>query len=150
MKKALTPSRLRRPAREVSSAAALETTIAPLLTVHDAAGAVEYYKRAFGATVVQRHDAGDQRIVVEMKIESAPFVVVDENREALNYSPRSLRGTSVRVAIFVDEPDAVFARALEAGGKELFPMADQPYGLRQGRVEDPFGHHWMVSKPLGD
>jgi PhnB protein len=128
----------------------MDTTIAPLLTVRGAAAAVEYYERAFGATVVERHGAGDGRIVVEMNVDSAPFVVVDENPEASNYSPRSLRGTSVRIAIFVDDPDAVFARAIEAGGKEVFPMADQPYGLRQGRVEDPFGHHWMVSKPLGD
>jgi PhnB protein len=128
----------------------METTITPLLTVSDAAAAVEYYQRAFGATEVQRHEAGDQRIVVEMKVDSAAFVVVDENPGAFNYSPRSLSGTTVRIAIFVDDPDPVFERAIEAGGKELFPMADQPYGLRQGRVEDPFGHHWMVSKPLGD
>jgi PhnB protein len=134
----------------VSSAPPMETTITPLLTVSDAAAAVEYYKRAFGAREVERHEAGNGRIVVEMKVDAAPFVVVDENAEAFNYSPRALRGTSVRIAIFVDDPDAVFARAIDNGGKELFPMADQPYGLRQGRVEDPFGHHWMVSKPLGD
>jgi PhnB protein len=83
-----------------------------------------------------------------MEIDGAPFVVVDENPAAFNLSPQSLNGTSVRISLLVDDPDAVFARALESGGKELFPMADQPYGLRQGRVEDPFGHHWMVSKPL--
>ena len=85
-----------------------------------------------------------------MKVDSAPFVVVDENPGAFNHSPRSLSGTTVRILLVVDDPDAVFERAVEAGGKELFPMADQPYGLRQGRVEDPFGHHWMVSKPIGD
>jgi PhnB protein len=124
-------------------------TITPLLTVDDANAAVEYYKRAFDAAEVRRHDAGEQRIVVEMKVGEAPFLVVDENPSAFNHSPRSLGGTSVRVDVRVDDPDAVFARAVDAGGKELFPMADQPYGLRQGRVEDPFGHHWMVSKPLG-
>ena len=83
-----------------------------------------------------------------MEIDGAPFVIVDENPAAFNLSPQSLNGTSVRISLLVDDPDAVFERALNSGGKELFPMADQPYGLRQGRVEDPFGHHWMVSKPL--
>jgi PhnB protein len=102
----------------------METSITPLLTVSDAEPAVDFYKLAFGATEVARHDA------------------------ASNLSPQSLNGTSVRITLLVEDPDAVFERALESGGKELFPMADQPYGLRQGRVEDPFGHHWMVSKPL--
>jgi PhnB protein len=127
----------------------METSIAPLLTVSDAKAAADFYKLAFRATEVAPHDAGEQRIVVEMEIEGAPFVIVDENPAAFNLSPQSLNGTSVRISLLVDDPDAVFERALNNGGKELFPMANQPYGLRQGRVEDPFGHHWMVSKPLG-
>jgi PhnB protein len=126
----------------------METSIAPLLTVSDAEAAADFYKLAFRATEVARHDAGEHRIVVEMEIDGAPFVIVDENPAAFNLSPQSLNGTSVRISLLVDDPDAVFERALNTGGKELFPMADQPYGLRQGRVEDPFGHHWMVSKPL--
>jgi PhnB protein len=128
----------------------METTITPLLTVSDASAAVDYYRRAFGAIEVERHEAGDHRIVVEMTVDNAPFVVADENPDAFNHSPRSLGGTSVRIAIFVNDPDAAFTRAVEAGGSALFPMADQPYGLRQGRVEDPFGHHWMISKPIAD
>jgi PhnB protein len=126
----------------------METSIAPLLTVSDAKAAADFYKLAFRATEVARHDAGEERIVVEMEIEGAPFVIVDENPAAFNLSPQSLNGTSVRISLLVDDPDTVFERALNSGGKQLFPMADQPYGLRQGRVEDPFGHHWMVSKPL--
>ena len=126
----------------------METSIAPLLTVSDAEAAADFYKLAFRATEVARHDAGEHRIVVEMEIDGAPFVIVDENPAAFNLSPQSLNGTSVRISLLVDDPDAVFERALKSGGKELFPMADQPYGLRQGRLEDLFGHHWMVSKPL--
>ena len=128
----------------------MQTSIEPLLTVSDAAAAADFYKLAFRATEVARHDAGEQRIVVEMEIDGAPFVVVDENPAAFNLSPKLLNGTSVRISLLVDDPDAVFERAVNSGGTELFPMADQPYGLRQGRVEDPFGHHWMVSKPLRD
>jgi PhnB protein len=126
----------------------METSIAPLLTVSYAEAAADFYKLAFRATEVARHDAGEERIVVEMEIDGAPFVVVDENPAAFNLSPQSLNGTSVRISLLVNDPDAVFERALDSGAKELFPMGDQPYGLRQGRVEDPFGHHWMVSKPL--
>ena len=126
----------------------METSIAPLLTVSDAEAAADFYKLAFRATEVARHDAGERRIVVEMEIDGASFVIVDENPAAFNLSPQSLNGTSVRISLLVNDPDAVFERALISGGKELFPMADQPYGLRQGRVEDPFGHHWLVSKPL--
>jgi PhnB protein len=54
----------------------------------------------------------------------------------------------VRISLHVDDPDAVAARAVAAGGREMFPVADQPYGMRQGRVVDPFGHHWLVGRPL--
>jgi len=52
------------------------------------------------------------------------------------------------LSLEVDDPDAVAARAIAAGGREMFPVADQPYGMRQGRVVDPFGHHWLIGRPL--
>jgi uncharacterized glyoxalase superfamily protein PhnB len=55
----------------------------------------------------------------------------------------------VRLSLHVDDPDAAQARAVAAGARELFAVADQPYGLRQGRVVDPFGHHWLLGRPLG-
>jgi hypothetical protein len=63
--------------------------------------------------------------------------------EPRNLSPEALGGTSVRVNLIVPNPDAVAARAVAAGAKVLFPVEDQPYGFRQGRVVDPFGHHWL-------
>ena len=84
-----------------------------------------------------------------MSIEGVPFFVVDENPPALNLSPESLGGTSVRINLMVDDPDACAAQAIAAGATEVFPVADQPYGLRQGRVADPFGHHWLIGAPLG-
>ncbi len=71
--------------------------------------------------------------------------MVDENPHAFNLSPLTLGGTSVRMSLIVDEPDEVTQRALTAGATVVFPTADQPYGLRQGRVEDPYGHHWSPS-----
>jgi PhnB protein len=88
------------------------------------------------------------QIVAELTIDGARFGVVDENPGAFNLSPRSLNGTSVRANLIVDDPDAVTRRAIDAGATEVFPLADQPYGMRQGRVEDPYGHHWLIGRPL--
>ncbi|MDQ6720409.1 MAG: VOC family protein [Candidatus Dormibacteraeota bacterium] len=88
------------------------------------------------------------QIVAELSIDGAPFNVVDENPEGSNLSPERLGGTSVRIDLVVDDPDKVAQRAVAAGARTLFPIADQPYGWRQGRVVDPFGHHWLIGKPL--
>ena len=62
----------------------------------------------------------------------------------------TLDGTTVRINLIVDDPDAIAAQAVSAGASEIFPVADQPYGFRQGRVADPDGHHWLIGKPLDD
>jgi PhnB protein len=126
----------------------VKTKITPLLTVRNAAGAIEFYGRAFGAREVDRLTTPSGQIVAELSIDGAQLFVVDENPDAFNLSPETLGGTSVRIDLFVDDPDGVAEQAVAAGAKVLFAVADQPYGLRQGRVEDPFGHHWLLSKPL--
>jgi PhnB protein len=83
-----------------------------------------------------------------MAIDGLRFFLVDENPEGFNLSPRSLDGTSVRLNLIVADPDATTAAALRAGASEIFPVSDQPYGFRQGRVADPDGHHWLIGKPL--
>jgi Uncharacterized protein conserved in bacteria len=72
-----------------------------------------------------------------MSIDGHRFYVVDENPQAFNLSPEALGGTSVRINLIVDDADASTAQAIAAGATEVFPVADQPYGLRQGRVADP-------------
>jgi PhnB protein len=124
------------------------TTLTPMLTVKGAVPAIEFYGRAFGASEAARHVAPTGQIVAEMNLDGQRFYVVDENPQAFNKSPALLGGTSVRLSLIVDDPDAVAKRALAAGAREVFPIADQPYGMRQGRVEDPFGHHWLIGKPL--
>jgi PhnB protein len=126
----------------------VETSLTPMLTVVDAAGAIDFYKRAFGALEISRLTTPTGQIVAELTLDGARFGVVDENPGAFNLSPRSLNGTSVRVNLIVDDPDAVTRRAIDAGATEVFPLADQPYGMRQGRVEDPYGHHWLIGRPL--
>jgi PhnB protein len=124
------------------------SSLTPMLTVRNAAAAVEFYGSAFGATEEERFTAPTGQIVVRMSIDGLSFFVVDENPQALNQSPESLGGTSVRINLMVDDPDASAAQAIAAGAVELFPVGDQPYGLRQGRVADPYGHHWLIGAPL--
>jgi PhnB protein len=121
-----------------------------MLTVRNAAAAVEFYRNAFAAIEEERFTAPTGHLVVGMSVDGLPFFVVDENPEAFNLSPESLSGTSVRINLMVEDPDAFAARSIAAGATELFPVADQPYGLRQGRVADPFGHHWLIGAPLTD
>lgn len=126
----------------------METTITPMLSVVDAASAIEFYEAAFGARVIERSDFGEV-IVAELGIEGARFFVVTQDTARGNVSPRAIDGkTSVRIDLVVDDPDAVAARALAVGASQMFPVADQPYGFRQGRVVDPEGHHWLIGKPL--
>lgn len=119
-----------------------------MLTVRNGAAAVKYYERAFGATEVSRLTTPSGQIVAELSIEDGRFFVVDENPDGFNLSPESLGGTSVRMSLVVADPDAAAQRAIAAGATELFAVADQPYGLRQGRVVDPYGHHWLIGRPL--
>jgi PhnB protein len=123
-------------------------SITPVLTVRSTAVAAEFYKAAFGAIEISRFDASDGQLVIDLAIGQARFRVVDEAPKAFNLSPETLGGTSVRLNLLVAEPDATAAQAVAAGAVEVFPIADQPYGLRQGRFADPFGHHWLIGKPL--
>jgi PhnB protein len=125
------------------------SSLTPMLTVKDANAAIQFYRDAFGVTEEARFVAPTGQVVAELAIDGLRFYVVDENPEAFNVSPTSLGGTTVRVNLVVDDPDATTARALRAGAVEVFPVADQPYGMRQGRVADPEGHHWLIGSFLG-
>ena len=122
--------------------------LTPFLTVKDARAVVEFYKKAFGAIEISRQSAPTGQFIIEMAIDGERFYAVDENLPAFNVSPTSLGGTSVRMSLIVDDPDAVADRAVAASGKVIFPVGDQPYGMRQGRIADPEGHHWLIGKPL--
>jgi PhnB protein len=74
--------------------------------------------------------------------------VADEAPQFGNLSPQTLNGTSVRLNLLVADPDAVARQAVAQGASEIAPVADQSYGLRQGRFVDPFGHHWLIGRPL--
>lgn len=123
-------------------------TIAPMLSVRNGARAIEFYRAAFGAEVLFRVDGESGAVVAELSIRGARFWVADESPEHFNFSPETLGGGSVRMVMVTGDPDAAFTRAVGAGARVVWPVEDQPYGWRVGRVADPFGHHWEIGKPL--
>ncbi len=126
----------------------MKTSIKPVLSVRNGSAAVEFYKKAFGAEEIMRIDSPDGEIVAELSIQDALFFLADESPENGNFSPESVGGNSVRIALTVIDPDAVFAAAISAGAHEIYPVADQDYGYRLGRLSDPFGHHWEIGRPI--
>jgi len=123
----------------------------PYLIVKGAANAIDYYKRAFGATELFR--MADENGTVghaEIRIGDSVIMLADETPGAVCHTPRSLGGTSVGLMIYVNDVDSVFKRAVEAGGKSLRPLTNQFYGDRSGTLEDPYGHIWTVATHVED
>jgi PhnB protein len=120
------------------------------LSVRHGRAAVEFYQRAFGA--VERYRVGgtdaDPAVVSQLSVGDAWFWVADESPEHANYSPESLGGGSVRMLLIAADPAALVAQAVAAGAREVTPVAEE-HGWRLGRIEDPFGHHWEIGRPLG-
>jgi PhnB protein len=143
-KKSKKNSRKSAPTRK--SAASNTTTLVPWLCVRGGARAVEFYKAAFAASELFRMGEGDS-VVARLSIQGAEFWLSDESPEHHNFSPASLGGITVRIILTVPDPDAVFARAVRAGAKEVYPVTEE-HDWRIGRVVDPFGHHWEIGRPL--
>jgi PhnB protein len=126
----------------------MKTSLSPLLNVRRGMKAIEFYKAAFGAEEIFSTGAESGSVVAQMSVDGAEFWLADESPENANFSPESIGGSSVRLVLVVDDPDALFERAVSAGATVVWPVADQDYGWRVGRVVDPFGHHWEIGKPL--
>ena len=122
-------------------------SIAPLLSVRNGARAVEFYKAAFGAVEVYRVEDPGGAVVARLTVEGAEFWLSDESPEHANYSPESLGGGTVRMILTVPDPNALVARAVAAGAREVTAV-EEAYGWRVGRIEDPYGHHWEIGHPL--
>ena len=120
-----------------------------MLSVRDAARAVEFYKKAFGAVEVYRVEDPGGSVISRLSIEGAEFWVADESPEHGSFSPESLQGGTARMILTVPDPDASFARAVEAGAAVVVAV-EEAYGWRLGRVADPFGHHWEIGRPLSE
>jgi PhnB protein len=122
----------------------------PYLRVRNAAAALDYYQRAFGATLRLRLDEpGTGRIGhAELQLGPAVVMVSDEYPEHGIVGPQSIGGTSVSIHLHVDNADAMLAQAVAAGGTLLRPATDAFYGERGGTVRDPFGHEWLIGHSI--
>ena len=126
-------------------------TVTPYLTVRNAAAALDFYERAFGAKVTMRLDAPDGKIGhAEFLIEGSPVMMSDESPEMGAISPETLGGVASSLMIYLENVDARFAQAIEAGGIVERPVKDQFYGDRSGTVKDPFGHRWTLATHVED
>jgi PhnB protein len=125
----------------------IRTSLVPWLSVRGSAMAVEFYKIAFGAVEVYRLEDPGGSVVARLSIDGAEFWLGDESPEHGNFSPETTHGATTRLILTVADPDAVFARAIEAGAKQIYPVGEE-YGWRIGRVVDPFGHHWEIGHEL--
>ena len=121
-------------------------TLTPHIVVQDAARAIEFYTRAFGAQEQTRHLAPDGKNVMhaQLKIGNSMLMMANEF-PPMALSPKTRGGTSVTLHLFVENADAVFDRAVKAGCTVKMPLMDQFWGDRYGLVEDPFGHAWSIA-----
>ncbi|HZE26408.1 MAG TPA: VOC family protein [Terriglobales bacterium] len=122
-------------------------SVTPYLIIKGAAAAIDFYKKAFGATELFRMpDASGKGIGhAEIKIGDSPIMLADEHPDMGYRSPQALGGTPVSILLYVDDVDAVIPRAVAAGAKLMQPIKDQFYGDRSGTIHDPFGHVWTIA-----
>lgn len=121
-------------------------TATPYLIIRGAAEALDFYKRAFGATELMRISMpGDKIGHAEIKIGDSIIMLADEAPEMDARSPQALGGTPVGIMLYVEDVDTRFAQAVAAGAKTIKPLADQFYGDRSGTISDPYGHKWTLA-----
>jgi len=126
-------------------------TVTPYLAVDDAAEAIEYYKKAFGAKERSRMEAPDGSIGhAELEIGDSLVMLSDPFPQATTRTPKELGGTTATVFLYVDDVDAVVKRAVDAGASVTMEVADQFWGDRFGAITDPFGHSWSIATHVED
>lgn len=125
------------------------TMIQPSLSVRRGREAVDFYKAAFDAVELHRVGGtdGNEEVVAQLAVGNASFWVHDESPDHKNFSPESLGGSTARLLLIVEDPHVVFEQAVALGATEVYPP-EEGHGWLVGRIEDPFGHHWEIGKPL--
>ena len=125
-----------------------EHTVHPRLVVEDAAAAINFYQAAFGGEELLRVAEPSGKVVqAEVRI-GQNVIYLTEHDGQFNFSPSSVGGSPVLLTISVADADSVGQAFLANGGTEIIPIDDRPYGLREGRLQDPAGHLWIISQPL--
>jgi len=126
-------------------------SVTPYLIVHDAAAALDFYKRAFGATEVARMPGPDGKIGhAEVQIGDSHVMLADEFPEMGARSSKTLGGSPVGLMVYVDDVDTIARQAVAAGAKETRPITNKFYGDRTGSYEDPFGIEWHIGTHIED
>jgi PhnB protein len=126
-------------------------TITPNLVLQDSAKALDFYKKAFGAEERMRMPGPDGRIMhAEIQIGDSIVMLGDEMPEMGARSPKAFGGTPVRFYVYVENVDAAWKRAVDAGAKTVMPLQDMFWGDRTGCLEDPFGHVWNLAQHVSD
>jgi PhnB protein len=130
----------------------IEPAVSPHLVVDNAAAAIDFYVKAFGAEELGRVPGPDGRLVhAAVRINGFLVMMADDFPEMCggkSMTPKSLGGTPVTIHLTVDDVDAKFQRALDAGATVVTPLDDQFWGDRYGVVADPFGHQWSLGQPV--
>jgi len=127
-------------------------TLTPYLVVGDAAKAIEFCRKAFGATEIMRMvEPGGKRIMhAELMVGDSRLMLSDTYAEMGGKNPKDLKGTPVTVHVYSEDADALAARAAKAGAKIIMPVAEMFWGDRFGKVKDPFGHGWSIATHVKD
>ena len=120
-------------------------SVTPYLVVDDAAAAIDFYTRAFGATEVMRMPMGERIGHAEIKIGDSHVMLADEFPDQDHLGPKSRGGPTSSLMVYVEDVDSAFRRALDAGATEKRPVEDQFWGDRMGTLTDPFGHMWSLA-----
>ena len=126
-------------------------SLTPHLVCRDAAAAIDFYGRAFGAVELFRLPMPNGKLMHAcVRIGDSQLFLVDEMPEHGAHGPQALKGTPVTIHLQVEDADAAFARAMRAGAMVTMPLADMFWGDRYGRVTDPFGHSWSIATHVRD
>lgn len=126
-------------------------SVTPHLICAGAAAAIDFYKKAFGATEMSRLPGPNGKLMHgSIRIGDSTVMLVDEMREYGSLGPKALNGSSVIIHLYVEDVDAFTARAVAAGAKITMPVQDMFWGDRYGQLEDPFGHRWSVATHVRD
>jgi PhnB protein len=128
-----------------------EHAVTPYLAVKGADSAIQFYQRVFGAKEIGRLlMPGGVIGHAELQIGDSKIMLAEENLDWGNKSPATLGGTPVTIALYVDDVDATYQCALDAGATAIMPVKDEFYGLRVGVFYDPFGHKWHIMTHIED
>ena len=126
-------------------------TITPSLTIRGAAKAIDFYKKALGAEEIMRMPGpGGTVMHAELKIGNSNFMLGEESQESGCLSPQGIGGSATTLYIYVENVDAAWKRAMDAGGKAKMPPTDMFWGDRMSNFEDPFGHKWSLAQHIKD